>query len=104
MPVLQKYDDDLVDATKLLKALAHPARLAILRTLAQKGGKLNGELISIEQMAPATVQQHLRDLKKAGLIKGRIFGLNSSYSIDYEKLESMEKQFALYLASLRKSS
>ena len=65
-----------------LKALAHPARLAILRTLANRGRCVCGEVVEVMPLAQATVSQHLRVLKDAGLIQGRIDGRNSCYCLD----------------------
>ena len=65
-----------------LKALAHPARLAILRTLADRGRCVCGEVVEVMPLAQATVSQHLKILKEAGLIQGRIEGRNSCYCLD----------------------
>lgn len=68
------------------KALGHPARIAILRTIALKGGSVAGEIIEVKGLAPSTVFQHLRELKKANIIKGRIFGKRSQIEINWEFL------------------
>ncbi len=47
-----------------LKALAHPARLAILRTLADRGRCVCGEVVEVMPLAQATVSQHLKILKR----------------------------------------
>jgi DNA-binding transcriptional ArsR family regulator len=52
------------------KALAHPARIAILRVLAERGSCVCGEVVQVLPLAQATVSQHLKELKEAGLIKG----------------------------------
>ena len=72
-------DQDLVDR---LKALAHPARLEILRVLAARGTCVCGEVVEVMPLAQATVSQHLKVLKEAGLIRGRIDGKNSCYCLD----------------------
>jgi ArsR family transcriptional regulator, arsenate/arsenite/antimonite-responsive transcriptional repressor len=64
------------------KALGHPARLAILETLATRGGCLCGEIVDELPLAQATVSQHLKALKEAGLIEGTIDGPRSCYSIN----------------------
>jgi ArsR family transcriptional regulator len=65
-----------------LKALGHPARLQILRVLAARGTCVCGEVVEVMPLAQATVSQHLKVLKEAGLIRGRIDGKNSCYCLD----------------------
>jgi ArsR family transcriptional regulator, arsenate/arsenite/antimonite-responsive transcriptional repressor len=65
-----------------LKALAHPARLEILRVLAARGTCVCGEVVKVMPLSQATVSQHLKVLKDAGLIRGRIDGKNSCYCLD----------------------
>jgi ArsR family transcriptional regulator len=74
----------------LSKSIGHPARLLILQAIADKGGWVDGEIVSIELVAPTTVIQHLRELKRVGLVKGRIFGSQCSYGIDQEVLNSFQ--------------
>jgi ArsR family transcriptional regulator, arsenate/arsenite/antimonite-responsive transcriptional repressor len=65
-----------------LKALAHPARLEILRVLASRRRCVCGEVVEVMPLAQATVSQHLKILKDAGLIRGEIEGRNSCYCLD----------------------
>ena len=65
-----------------LKALAHPARLEILRVLASRRRCVCGEVVEVMPLAQATVSQHLKILKEAGLIRGEIEGRNSCYCLD----------------------
>jgi predicted transcriptional regulator len=70
----------------LSKSIGHPTRLQILKCLAENGGTIEGEIVAIPNTAPSTVIQHLRELKRAGLIKGRIFGAQCKYSLNDETL------------------
>lgn len=84
------------EISRLSRVLGHPARISILLAMAEKGNIVRGEIISVPDVAPSTVIQHLRELKKAGLIHGRIFGLNAHYYIDKEaitKLCSLYEEF-----------
>ena len=72
-------DDVLADR---LKALGHPARLEILRVLAARGTCVCGAVVKVMPLSQATVSQHLKVLKEAGLIRGRIDGKNSCYCLD----------------------
>jgi ArsR family transcriptional regulator, arsenate/arsenite/antimonite-responsive transcriptional repressor len=65
-----------------LKAFGHPARIEILRVLAARGTCVCGEVVNVMPLAQATVSQHLKVLKEAGLIRGRIDGKNSCYCLD----------------------
>ncbi len=71
------------------KALSHPARISILRHLAERNTCICGEIVNILPLAQSTVSQHLKELKKAGLISGEIEGPRSCYCIDKEKYAEM---------------
>lgn len=66
----------------VMKALAHPARIAILQHLIRVNACICGDLVDELPLAQSTVSQHLKELKKAGLIKGRIEGASVCYCID----------------------
>ena len=66
----------------LAKALAHPARVAILRTLIERGECICGEIVEALPLAQATVSQHLKVLKEAGLIRGDVDGPRVCYCVD----------------------
>jgi DNA-binding transcriptional ArsR family regulator len=72
-----------------LKALAHPARLAILEVLAARGTCICGEIVEVLPLAQATVSQHLKVLKEAGLLRGRIDGPRSCYCLDQDALTAV---------------
>ena len=63
----------------LAKALGHPARVAILRRLLECGECVCGGLVEQLPLAQATVSQHLKVLKEAGLVKGEIDGPRVCY-------------------------
>lgn len=64
------------------KALAHPARIAILKLLIQKQACICGDIVEELPLSQSTVSQHLKELKQAGLIKGDIEGARVCYCID----------------------
>ncbi|WP_066834822.1 ArsR/SmtB family transcription factor [Rufibacter ruber] len=66
----------------LAKALAHPARVAILQELLKRQACICGDLVEVVPLAQATVSQHLKELKKAGLIQGTVEGTSVCYCID----------------------
>lgn len=74
----------------MAKALAHPARIAILKLLAEKQDCMCGDIVEELPLAQSTVSQHLKQLKDAGLIKGEIDGPKVCYCIDYQTLEKFK--------------
>ena len=64
------------------KAMAHPARVAILKLLAKKQACMCGDIVDELPLSQSTVSQHLKELKEAGLIKGDIEGAKVCYCID----------------------
>lgn len=69
------------------KALAHPARIAILQLLIKKQSCICGDIVDELPLSQSTVSQHLKELKEAGLIKGEIDGAKVCYCIDEEEWE-----------------
>ncbi len=67
---------------KYAKALAHPARVAILQLLLKKQNCICGDIVDELPLSQSTVSQHLKELKEAGLIKGDIDGAKVCYCID----------------------
>lgn len=69
------------------KALAHPARIAIIKAIAKRGVCICGEIVEVLPLAQSTVSQHLKDLKEAGIITGDVEGTKSCYCIDWDALQ-----------------
>ncbi|MBX2942709.1 MAG: winged helix-turn-helix transcriptional regulator [Cyclobacteriaceae bacterium] len=65
-----------------LKALAHPARVAILQYLIKQNACICNDLVEELGLAQATISQHLKELKAIGIIKGSIEGTSVCYCID----------------------
>ena len=76
-----------IRVARMAKALAHPARVLILRELAKRNECVCGEIVALVPLAQATVSQHLKELKTAGLIKGEVDGPRSCYCLDPEGVE-----------------
>lgn len=70
------------------KALAHPARIAILQVLIKKQACICGDIVDELPLSQSTVSQHLKELKEAGLIKGDIEGVRICYCIDEKEWEN----------------
>jgi DNA-binding transcriptional ArsR family regulator len=67
---------------QMMKALAHPARIAIIQRLIKAQACICGDLVDELGLAQATISQHLKELKSAGLIQGTIEGTSVCYCIN----------------------
>ncbi|RGP38043.1 ArsR/SmtB family transcription factor [Pseudotabrizicola alkalilacus] len=81
----------------LAKALAHPARIRILRLLLATPGCIGGDIVGAVGLAQSTVSEHLRILKTAGVITGEIDGPRVCYALNPEALSLL----ADFVASLK---
>jgi DNA-binding transcriptional ArsR family regulator len=66
----------------MLKALGHPARIAIIQHLIKTNSCICGDLVDELGLAQPTISQHLKELKNMGLIQGTIEGTSVCYCID----------------------
>ncbi len=101
-----EFSRDEQQIAAMAKALAHPARIAILKILAGLDGCMCGDIVEELPLAQSTVSQHLKQLKEAGLIKGEVDGPKVCYCIDYATLtqfkEDLDSMFS-EIHSIRKS-
>ena len=74
-----EFDEELA---ALAKAIAHPARLEIIRFLSSRTACVCGEIVDQLPFAQSTVSEHLRILKEAGLIKGEVSGPRVCYCLE----------------------
>ncbi len=81
------------------KALAHPARIAILEFLASQNACMCGDIVDELPLSQSTVSQHLRELKNAGLIKGDIEGTKVCYCINEKAYKEIKTLFNEFLAA-----
>ena len=81
------------DLAAFAKAMSHPARIAIMKVLAQKNECICGELVELLPLAQSTVSQHLKELKNAELITGELDGPRSCYCINWKAFEKFNNDF-----------
>jgi len=74
---------------RLAKALAHPARAAIVRMLLRRGECVCGTIVEGLPLAQATVSQHLKVLKQAGIVKGSVDGPRVCYCVNPEAVRRL---------------
>jgi predicted transcriptional regulator len=94
------FTDEQNKLALLLKAMAHPARIAILQQILKANACICGDLAEELGLAQPTISQHLKELKTVGLIKGTIEGVSVCYCINpivwNELKEQMSSFFAAY--------
>lgn len=76
---------------ELYKALAHPARLAVLKYLAETRTCITGDIAEELPLSRTTVNQHLKELKEAGLITGTTEGVKTCYCINIDKVKELKE-------------
>lgn len=86
---------------QLLKAMAHPARIAILQRILVSNTCICGDLVEELGLAQATISQHLRELKSVGIIQGTIEGVSVCYCINPETWKLLETQIGTFLRSYK---
>ena len=94
------FSDEQNQLSVMLKAIAHPARIAILQHIIKANACICGHLVDELGLAQATISQHLKELKNAGLIKGAIEGTAICYCIDEKAIEVLQGYFGAIAAQL----
>jgi len=89
------------DLANVLKALGHPARIAILQHIIKANDCICGELVNELGLAQATISQHLKELKNAGLIKGSIEGTSVCYCINEKTWNQLKKELDAFFVSYK---
>ena len=80
------FNEQQNSLANIAKALGHPARIAIVEFLLQQKECVCGDIVSELPLAQATVSQHLKELKSAGIIKGNIDGNSICYCLNEETI------------------
>ncbi len=78
------------ELSEIFKSLAHPARIEIVKHLKAVNSCICGEIVNMLPLSQSTVSQHLKQLKKSGLVKGEIEGPKTCYCIDNEVLKKFK--------------
>lgn len=88
----------------LLKALAHPARIAILQYIIKQNACICNDLVNELGLAQATISQHLKELKNIGIIKGNIEGTSICYCINEEVWLQIKTELNYFFTEETKSN
>jgi len=89
------------ELASMVKALGHPARIAIIEYLLSVNTCICGDIVDVLPLAQPTVSQHLKELKNAGLIKGTVDGTAICYCIDEKGFEKVRAFFDHVTLSLK---
>lgn len=85
-------DDEL---SKLAKAIAHPARIRILRMLSRKEARVCSQIVDELPLAQSTVSEHLRILRESGLVRSTLEGPRAGYCINFDGLRRLKTLVAI---------
>jgi DNA-binding transcriptional ArsR family regulator len=85
----EQFADKQNRTASLLKALAHPARVAIVEHLLHAKACICGDLVNELPLAQPTISQHLRELKNAGIIQGTVEGTSVCYCLKEESISEL---------------
>ena len=96
-----EFDDSLQILSRYSKVISHPARLAILKYLAETKTCISGDISDFIPLSRTTVSQHLSELRNAGLIQGEINGLKINYCLDIKGLKKFNKLFKKFFSFLK---
>jgi len=95
------FDNDLQELAQFGKAISHPARLAILKYLAETKTCISGDISDYLPLSRTTVSQHLKELKSLGLIHGTINGLKVNYCLCSSNIEKYLLMFESFFEPIR---
>jgi predicted transcriptional regulator len=92
------------EIANMAKAIAHPARIAILQQLIKTKTCICGDLVEELGLAQPTISQHLRELKNIGIIQGTVEGTSVCYCINPKVWKQYQSLFADLFTDLPASS
>ena len=97
IPIQNGYTQEDVQLARYYKALAHPARIAIMKLLTHRDTCICNDIVQELPLAQSTVSQHLKELKAAGLIQGNITPPSVKYCINQENWQVAKKLIENFL-------
>jgi DNA-binding transcriptional ArsR family regulator len=97
----EKFDGSLQELARFSKVISHPARLAILKYLAETKSCVSGDISDYLPLSRTTVSQHLKELRDLGLIQGQIDGLKINYCLCSNEIEKYLEIFESFFEPVR---
>ena len=97
---MTKYEEMTIDqkrTARYAKAMGHPIRMYILDLLSKQSCCYSGDLSEVLPIAKSTLSQHLKELKRAGLIQGETEPPKIRYCLNRENWEEAQQLFSKFL-------
>ncbi|MBA4405994.1 transcriptional regulator [bacterium] len=88
----EEFTPEEINLADIAKALSHPARIKILKILSAKNVCVCGDIVDLLPLAQATVSQHLKELKRVGLVEGEIDGPKVCYCLNSKTIEKAKEE------------
>jgi DNA-binding transcriptional ArsR family regulator len=95
------FDKELQELAEFAKVISHPARLAILKYLAETKTCISGDISDKLPLSRTTVSQHLKELRDMGLIHGEIDGLKINYCLCNPTINDHFEKFELFFNTIK---
>jgi DNA-binding transcriptional ArsR family regulator len=99
---VEMFSKDEILLADIAKALSHPARIKILKILTDKNVCMCGDIVDLMPLAQSTVSQHLKELKRVGLIEGEIEGPKTCYCLSQKALQTARADFSKLFSKICK--
>ena len=99
----EHFTDHQNELANVLKALGHPARVAIVEYLIQHKQCICGDIVNELPLSQATISQHLRELKQVGIIQGNIEGNSICYCLNPQVFEQITQFMGVAIESVTKN-
>jgi ArsR family transcriptional regulator, arsenate/arsenite/antimonite-responsive transcriptional repressor len=97
----EKFDEELQELARFARVISHPARLAILKYLAETKTCISGDISEYLPLSRTTVSQHLKELKTLGLIHGEIDGLKVNYCLCSDRINKFVQKFGSFFETIQ---
>lgn len=94
------FDKELAKDASYFKALSHPARLQILKFLAESESCITGDISEELPLGRTTVNQHIKELKDIGLIQGHTEGVTTKYCLNTKMINELKQALGMFLDNL----
>lgn len=98
---IDEFSKEEILLADLAKALSHPARIKILKVINDSNSCMCGEIVDRIPLSQSTVSQHLKELKKAGLIVGEIEGPKICYCLNGKTMLEAKNMFEKLFTKLK---
>jgi len=94
------FDQQIQEAAAIFKALSHPARLQIILFLAKSKSCFSGDFTEIIPLGRTTINQHLNELKRMGILQGQIQGAKTNYCLNPKRLKEIENILHTFISEM----